>query len=95
MDGIEGRRLIITGVVQGVGFRYHMTREALRLGVKGWARNRRDGSVEAHIVGTPETIAAMIEWSKRGPPAASVTQVLVEEIKNTDDLDGFCQRQTE
>lgn len=81
MDGIEGRRLIITGVVQGVGFRYHMTREARRLGVTGWVSNRRDGSVEANIVGTSESVATMIAWARRGPATALVEQVTVEDIE--------------
>ena len=81
MDGIEGRRLIITGVVQGVGFRYHMTCEARRLGVTGWVSNRRDGSVEANIVGTSESVATMIAWARRGPATALVEQVTVEDIE--------------
>ena len=81
MDGIEGRRLIITGVVQGVGFRYQMTCEARRLGVTGWVSNRRDGSVEANIVGTSESVATMIAWARRGPATALVEQVTVEDIE--------------
>jgi acylphosphatase len=69
------RRLEITGVVQGVGFRYSMQREALRLSVRGWVRNRRDGSVEALAHGEPAAVERLIEWARRGPPGAKVVEV--------------------
>ncbi len=74
----ESRRLQITGLVQGVGFRYATEREAARLGVHGWVRNRRDGSVEANISGSAEAVAAMIAWCRQGPLGASVDHVAVE-----------------
>jgi len=74
----EARHLIITGLVQGVGYRYSMVREAQRLGVTGWVRNRSDGSVEAVIEGAPEALAAMLNWARRGPSGAEVEHVEVE-----------------
>ncbi len=74
----ESRRLQITGLVQGVGFRYATVREAARLGVHGWVRNRRDGSVEANISGSAEAVAAMIAWCRQGPPGARVDHIAVE-----------------
>ena len=74
----EGRRLVISGLVQGVAYRYSMVNEAKRLGATGWVRNRFDGSVEALIFGAPEVIAALIKWAQRGPPAARVEHVSVE-----------------
>ncbi|CAG4884938.1 Acylphosphatase [Georgfuchsia toluolica] len=93
---MEARRLVITGLVQGIGFRYHMVNAARRLGISGWVRNRRDGSVEAVIAGSAEAIAAMIHWARSGPPAARVDQVYVEEFVDTNQpLVEFSQLPTE
>ena len=71
------KRLSITGRVQGVGFRFYMERKARELGVTGWVRNRRDGSVEAIIQGASAAVEAMIAWARRGPPSAIVAEVRV------------------
>jgi acylphosphatase len=75
---MEVRRLVVTGYVQGVGYRYSMVMAAHRLGVTGWVRNRRDGSVEAMISGDAEAVAAMIDWARHGPSGAEVQHVAVE-----------------
>ncbi len=74
----EVRRLVIRGVVQGVGFRYAMAAQARLLDVAGWVRNRRDGTVEAMVAGAAEPVAAMLAWSHHGPAGASVDHVMVE-----------------
>jgi acylphosphatase len=79
MASMVARHLQINGRVQGVGFRYSMQREAARLGVNGWVRNRRDGSVEALAQGSDEAVAALVEWARRGPPGAQVTTLNVSE----------------
>ena len=71
------RRLRIRGFVQGVGFRYSMQREAIRLGLVGWVRNRRDGTVEAVISGQEGAVQAMVAWAHRGPAGARVESVAV------------------
>ena len=75
---MEVRRLLITGRVQGVGFRYSMVARARSLGLTGWVRNRGDDSVEAMIAGDVAQIEAMLAWSRRGPPGAWVDSVAVE-----------------
>ncbi len=91
---MEARRLIITGLVQGVGFRYHMVAAAQRLDIAGWVRNRTDGSVEAVISGSPDKVAAMIDWSRQGPPAAQVERIFVEQTEPITSQ-GFNQHPTE
>ncbi len=75
--GAVAQHLLIRGAVQGVGFREAMRYEAERLGVTGWVRNRRDGSVEAMVDGPPGAVEAVVAWARRGPPAALVTAVEV------------------
>jgi len=73
------KQLRIEGLVQGVGFRYFMQRRARSLGVTGWVRNRADGSVEAVVQGSTDTIAAIIALARRGPPSARVTDVRISD----------------
>ena len=77
------KHLVISGRVQGVGFRYSMAEEAGRLGVTGWVRNRRDGTVEAAIEGPSEAVEALLAWARRGPPSARVTDVAITEIEGS------------
>lgn len=72
------RHLLISGRVQGVGFRDALCAEALARGLRGWVRNRRDGSVEAVVQGDSAGVAALVAWARRGPPAARVTGVSAE-----------------
>jgi acylphosphatase len=70
----------VRGRVQGVGFREACAREAARLGIAGWVRNRADGSVEATLQGSPAAIAAMRDWLARGPAAARVESVAISDV---------------
>lgn len=72
------RHLRILGLVQGVGFRDALRREALARGCTGWVRNRRGGSVEALVEGESAAVEALIAWAGQGPPAARVSGVVVE-----------------
>ena len=71
------RHLRIAGRVQGVGFRFYMEHKARELRVTGWVRNRRDGTVEAMVQGTPEAVDAVIAAARKGPRSALVTDVKV------------------
>ena len=76
---MSSMRLRITGRVQGVGYRAWAMQAASRLGLRGWVRNRADGSVEALAIGDEKAVAAMIEACRQGPFAARVDDVAVEE----------------
>ena len=78
-----GRRLTIRGHVQGVFFRNWTVAQAQALGLRGWVRNRRDGSVEVLAFGPDEAVAALTERCREGPPAARVDHVAVEEAHGT------------
>lgn len=88
------RRLLITGRVQGVGFRYALQDEAERLGLTGWVRNRSDGSVEALAQGAPQALEALAAWARRGPPAARVAEVRIEPAAEQSLTAGFELRPT-
>jgi acylphosphatase len=63
-------RLTVIGRVQGVGYRIWAERAAQSLGIRGWVRNRRDGSVELQGTGSEAATDALIEACRQGPPAA-------------------------
>lgn len=73
-----GRRIRVHGRVQGVFFRNWTADKALSLGLRGWVRNRRDGSVEVVAFGEEEAVEALIAACRTGPPAATVERIEVE-----------------
>jgi acylphosphatase len=83
-DTREIKRLMIRGTVQGIGYRVWAEREALRLGLKGWVRNRRDGGVEVLLAGPPAAIAQMIDRCWKGPPLAKVESIDMQEASAID-----------
>jgi acylphosphatase len=78
---VTAHRLVVHGLVQGVGFRASLAAEARRLGVTGWVRNRPDGAVEALAEGADEAVAALTDWARRGPRFAEVSDVRVEDAE--------------
>ena len=73
------RRVVVEGVVQGVGYREFTRRAALRLNVSGWVRNRSDGAVEALVRGSPAGVEALIAAMRQGPRFAVVESLSVIE----------------
>lgn len=90
---IVARVLRIHGRVQGVWYRASAQQEAVRLGLRGWVRNRADGSVEALAAGPEAVVAAFIAWARRGPPKAHVERIDISAAELPDG-DGFEVRGT-
>jgi acylphosphatase len=86
-------RLIVEGRVQGVGFRMFVSDAARSRDLRGWVRNRRDGSVEALLIGDEGAVAAVAAQCRKGPRLAQVTKV-TEEPAVDDGAAGFAERPT-
>jgi acylphosphatase len=72
---MNARHLKIEGRVHGVGYRDWLVREASRLGLYGWVRNRRDGSVEALVAGDEASVRTLLSACRRGPALARVDRI--------------------
>ncbi len=81
-------KIRVTGRVQGVFYRDSARSEARRLGVTGYARNERDGSVTIEAVGEEKALQLFVEWCRRGPRWARVDEVWTEEGVGAD-FEGF------
>jgi len=86
-------QLRITGRVQGVGYRAWALQIASRLGLRGWVRNRRDGSVEALVIGEGDAVDRMVEACREGPFGARVTDIAVSETEDDGSV-GFTAKPT-
>jgi len=80
IGNVSRKRVIVNGMVQGVGFRYYTEAEASALGLGGYVRNRSDGAVEIEIEGDEAALERMLQWLHRGPRSASVESVEVTEL---------------
>ena len=85
---MNAKRLVISGRVQGVGFRVWMQEHAMVLGVSGWVRNRVDGSVEALVAGDVAAVEELLRLCRRGPRMAQVVSI-DEEMADPPDYPGF------
>jgi acylphosphatase len=74
---VKAVRVRVSGLVQGVGYRAWTEQEAIARGLRGWVRNRTDGSVEALISGPESAVDGMLAAFHNGPPAAGVEDVSV------------------
>ena len=77
---MTARRAVVRGVVQGVGFRFFAERSARSLGVRGWVRNRADGTVESVVEGEEAAVAEYLARLERGPAGSRVDAVDVEPV---------------
>jgi len=84
--------IIVTGFVQGVGFRQMVKHEARKRGITGWTRNLMDGTVEALAIGPEDKLLELIEACKKGPFLSQVDNVHVEWEENGEELEGFTVR---
>jgi acylphosphatase len=80
-DEPRAKRYYVSGIVQGVGYRYFARRMAARLGISGYTRNLSDGRVEVYAIGTAESIGALRAALERGPQSASVSRVTEEDAE--------------
>ena len=78
-DAKQARRYFVSGIVQGVGFRYFTQRAAHKIGVSGYARNLPDGRVEVYAMGSEEQLDKLRGTLERGPISASVSGVVEEQ----------------
>ena len=83
MGGMRRVHVTVRGYVQGVGYRYTMLIVAREAGAAGWVRNRRDGSVEAEVEGTPGQVDEVLAWMAEGPPGSRVEQATVTDAATT------------
>jgi acylphosphatase len=91
---VTTKRLTIRGQVQGVFYRAWSREQADRLELRGWVRNRRDGSVEMLVQGEEEEVEKMIASCRQGPPAARVESIDIEEGEEEEVGDRFEKRPT-
>lgn len=91
---LVARHLSIHGRVQGVFYRGWTVETARRLGLAGWVRNRRDGTVEAVVQGAEAAVGQFVALARRGPPAARVERVETAEIDPGESLVDFTERPT-
>lgn len=86
-------KVVLTGQVQKVGFRYWIEKEANQRGLSGWVRNRKDGSVEMLLHGEEHRVDDMTRACRHGPAGARVDKVSTE-LVDFDDSQGFSQKET-
>lgn len=84
--------ILVTGRVQGVGFRYFALHKANETGIKGWVKNTVSGQVEIEASGPPQQLETFIDWIKIGPTRAIIKTVSVTEILNERSFTNFSIR---
>ncbi len=83
-------KAIVSGKVQGVGFRMYTRQKAQQLSVRGYVRNLANGDVEIVAIGATEQVDALLQWAESGPPSARVNNLEIEAIAlNLEEFEGF------
>jgi acylphosphatase len=82
-------QIVVSGRVQGVGYRYFAQMKAVQFGITGWVKNRSDGAVEMVTTGTKENLDLFIEEIRRGNPFSTVDQVEINEISIAENYQSF------
>ena len=88
-SGRTAVRFLVSGRVQGVGFRYFAQRRALEQGLAGWVRNREDGAVEGEAAGPPAAIEGLLAALRQGPSSARVADVSATPLAAVPPASGF------
>ena len=78
---MKAKQIFVSGIVQGVFFRYYTKKTAELLGIKGYVKNRSDGRVEIIAIGDNEKINELTKWCKHGPEKAVVEEIIAENIE--------------
>ena len=81
--------VVVSGRVQGVGYRMSAQNEAIGLGLKGWIRNLPHGAVEVVAEGEADALERFITWCRQGPPLARVTDLSMDRGDASGDFQGF------
>lgn len=81
--------IIVHGRVQGVGFRFYTQQQANNFGIKGWVKNRADGTVEIVAQGDKTTMQKFVASVKKGSPASKVEHVEIKEVRRTKGYNSF------
>jgi acylphosphatase len=92
---MKAKRVVISGRVQGVGYRAWLVEQATSLGLAGWVRNRADGTVEALLYGEPDSVEEMLRACRRGPRMALVTEIEEHLADDPPTSPGFRQMPTQ
>jgi acylphosphatase len=82
------KRVLVRGLVQGIGFRYSLVTQAELRGIAGWVRNRPDGSVEAVLEGAADAVDSVVDWCRRGPRGSRVDAVELND-EEPEGIEGF------
>lgn len=81
--------ILVSGLVQGIFYRFETSREAKRLNLTGWVKNEIDGKVKIMAEGEEENLEKLIEWAKKGPLLAKVDKIEVKWNKDQKEFEDF------